>query len=73
MNRDDRKGPKKIVSVRFRRDGKYCEFYTGRFVLSKGDRVIVESKNGQELGTVCTKPRLRNASKPSRPIKEIFR
>ena len=73
MNRDDRKGPKKIVSVRFRRDGKYYEFYTGRFVLSKGDRVIVETKNGQELGTVCTKPRLRDASMPGRPIKEIFR
>lgn len=73
MNRDDRKGPKKIVSVRFRRDGKCYEFYTGSFVLKEGDQVIVETKNGQELGMVCTKPRLRDASMPSRPIKEIFR
>ena len=73
MNGDNKKGPKKIVSVRFRRDGKYYEFYTGSFVLNEGDQVIVETKNGQELGAVCTEPRRRDASMPSRPIKKIFR
>jgi len=69
----DRDSPKKIVNVRFRRDGRIYEFYTGHFVLNEGDKVIVETKKGMELGTVCSKPRLRDASMPNRPIKKIFR
>ena len=65
--------PKKIVNVRFRRDGRIYEFYTGHFVLNEGDKVIVETKKGMELGTVCSKPRLQDASMPNRPIKKIFR
>ena len=65
--------PKKIVNVWFRRDGRVYEFYTGNFVLNEGDRVIVETRKGLGLGTVCSKPRLRDASMPSRPIKKIFR
>jgi len=64
---------KKIVDVWFRRDGRVYEFYTGNFVLNEGDRVIVETRKGLELGTVCSKPRIRDASVPSRPIKKIFR
>ncbi len=68
-----RNSPKKIVDVWFRRDGQVYEFYTGNFVLNEGDRVIVETRKGLELGTVCSKPRIRDASMPSRPIKKIFR
>jgi cell fate regulator YaaT (PSP1 superfamily) len=64
---------KKIINVSLRKDGGIHEFYTGHFVLSDGDKVIVEAKKGLELGTVCSKPRLRDASMPSRPIKKIFR
>ncbi len=73
MNSENKSGPKKIVSVRFRTDGKCYEFYTGSFFLQEGDQVIVETRKGQELGTVVSKPRLRDASMPSRPIKTIFR
>ncbi len=68
-----RDSPRKIVNVWFRRDGRVYEFYTGNFVLNEGDRVIVETRKGPELGTVCSRPRIRDASMPSRPIKEIFR
>ena len=64
---------KKIVNVSLRKDGRIHEFYTGHFVLGDGDKVIVEAKKGLELGTVCSKPRLRDARMPSRPIKKIFR
>jgi cell fate regulator YaaT (PSP1 superfamily) len=64
---------KKIVNVSLRKDGRIHEFYTEHFVLSDGDKVIVEAKKGLELGTVCSKPRLRDARMPSRPIKRIFR
>jgi cell fate regulator YaaT (PSP1 superfamily) len=68
-----RDSPKKIINVWFRRDGRVYEFYTGNFVLNEGDKVIVETRKGLELGTVCSKPRIRDASMPSRPIKKIFR
>ena len=64
---------KKIVNVMFRKDGKIYEFYTGNFVLNEGDNIIVETMKGMELGTVCSKPRLRDASVSKRPIKQIFR
>ena len=64
---------KKIVGVTFRGDGRIYEFYTGNFVLNEGDRVIIETKKGIELGTVCSQPRLQVASMPDRPIKTIFR
>jgi cell fate regulator YaaT (PSP1 superfamily) len=66
-------GPRKIVDVWFRKDGRIYEFYTGNFVLSRGDRVIVETMKGLELGTVCSNPRIQDASMPSRPIEKIFR
>ena len=65
--------PKKIVDISFRKDGRIYAFYTGNFVLNKGDKVIVEAIEGIELGTVCSKPRLRDASMPARPIKKVFR
>ena len=65
--------PKKIINISFRKDGGIYEFYTGNFVLNEGDKVIVETRKGIELGSVCSKPRLRDASMPDRPIKTIFR
>ena len=70
MSKDN---PKKIISISFRKDGGVYEFYTGNFVLNEGDKVIVETRKGIELGSVCSKPRLRDASMPDRPIKTIFR
>lgn len=68
-----RGSPKKIVNVSLRKDGRIYEFYTGHFVLNEGDKVIIEGKKGIELGTICSKPRIRDARMPSRPIKKIFR
>jgi cell fate regulator YaaT (PSP1 superfamily) len=73
MSKRNGDGPRKIVNVRFRDDGKWYEFYTGHFVLKEGDQVIVQTQKGQELGTVCSKPRLRDSSMPTRPIKKIYR
>jgi len=64
---------KKIIDVSFRNDGKTNEFYTGNFVLNKGDRVLVETPEGMELGTVCSQPRLQHASMPDRSIRNVFR
>jgi cell fate regulator YaaT (PSP1 superfamily) len=53
----------KIVNVRLRNDGRINEFYTGHFVIDDGDKVIVEVNKGLELGTVCSKPKLRYREK----------
>jgi cell fate regulator YaaT (PSP1 superfamily) len=63
----------KIVNVSLRKDGQIHECYTGHFVLNDGDKVIVEAKKGLELGTVCSRPRLRHIGMPSRPIEKVFR
>ena len=68
-----KESPKKIVNINFRKNGRIYECYTGNFVLDKGDKVLVDTTEGIELGTVCSKPRLHNASMPDRPIKKIFR
>jgi len=34
--------PKKIVDISFRKDGRIYAFYTGNFVLNKGDKVIMQ-------------------------------
>jgi cell fate regulator YaaT (PSP1 superfamily) len=69
----DNENLNKIVNVSLRKDGQIHEFYTGHFVLNDGDKVIVEVNKGLELGTVRSKPKLRYASMPNKPIKNIFR
>ena len=64
---------KKIVGVTFRKDGRTYDFYTGNFVLNEGDTVIVKTKKGIDMGTVCGKARLRDTSMHNRPIKTIYR
>ncbi|KIX10749.1 PSP1 domain-containing protein [Dethiosulfatarculus sandiegensis] len=51
----------KIVGVKFQRGGKVYDFDAGHFVLSLGDRVIVETEQGLALGTVV---RLAEAKLP---------
>ncbi|MGD9124348.1 MAG: stage 0 sporulation family protein [Desulfarculaceae bacterium] len=47
----------KVVGVRFQRGGKIYDFDAGHFVLSLGDRVIVETEHGQAMGEVAREPR----------------
>jgi len=64
---------KKIIGVTFRKDGRTYDFYTGNFVLNKGDKVIVQTRKGIDMGTVYGKARLRDTSMHNRPIKTIYR
>jgi cell fate regulator YaaT (PSP1 superfamily) len=64
---------KKIIGVAFRKDGRVYDFYTGNFVLNEGDKVIVETEKGIDMGTVSGKARLRDTSMHNRPIKTIYR
>ena len=63
----------KIVGVRFKSFGKVYDFDSGAFVLSRGDRVIVETERGLCFGTVAAPPALRDERLSGRPLKKVFR
>ncbi len=62
----------KVVGVRFRVEGKTHYFDTGHFVLRNGDRVIVKTEQGADLGEVVVPPRPFNPEL-HRNLKNIFR
>jgi len=45
-----------VVSVRFRTGGKTYRFDSGNLALSAGDRVLVQTERGQNLGTIAAPP-----------------
>jgi cell fate regulator YaaT (PSP1 superfamily) len=63
----------KIVGIQFRNHGKVYDFESGHFVLKKGDKVMVITKEGPSIGCVCTEPQNRAGNMPERPLKKIFR
>ncbi|MBM4286698.1 MAG: stage 0 sporulation family protein [Deltaproteobacteria bacterium] len=63
----------KIVRVRFRPHGKVYNFDSGHFVLSQGDRVIVETEQGMAFGTVVSPPQPRSPKLMVQPLKPVYR
>ncbi len=63
----------KIVRVRFRPHGKVYNFDSGHFVLSQGDRVIVETEQGVAFGTVVSPPQPRSPKLMIHPLKPVYR
>lgn len=64
---------KNIVGVRFRRLGKIYFFDPKDLKLKKGDKVIVETSQGEEYGEVLIPNRLMNENKISEPLKKVIR
>jgi cell fate regulator YaaT (PSP1 superfamily) len=63
----------KIVRVRFRQHGKVYNFDSGHFVLSQGDRIIVETEQGVAFGTVVSPPQPRSPKLMIHPLKPVYR
>ncbi len=63
----------KIVRVRFRAHGKVYNFDSGHFVLSQGDRVIVETEQGVAFGIVVSPPQPRSPKLMIHPLKPVYR
>jgi cell fate regulator YaaT (PSP1 superfamily) len=63
----------KIVRVRFRPHAKVYNFDSGHFVLSQGDRVIVETEQGVAFGTVVSPPQPRSPKLMIHPLKPVYR
>lgn len=62
-----------IIGINFREAGKIYYFSPGKYKLEAGDRVIVETSRGVEIGTVKTKNKLVPLSEIVAPLKEICR
>ena len=62
-----------IVGVNFREAGKIYYFSPGKYKLQAGDRVIVETSRGVEIGTVKAKNKLVPLSEIVTPLKAICR
>ena len=62
-----------VVGIRFERAGKIYYFSTGELDLTCGDRVIVESSRGQDMGTVVTQPQDIDETTLSTPLRPVLR
>ena len=71
--RGDLSSMKKIVGIRLRNNGKIYHFESGHFVLKKGDRVVVNTEQGQALGEVCFEPKIPNNTHDERQLKKVHR
>ena len=63
----------KFVGIRFRNSGKVYDFDCGHFVLGKGDKVLVVTKEGPAVGCVCTGPQNTAKESSNRKLKKVFR
>ena len=61
------------VGVNFRNAGKVYSFHPGELALKEGDRVIVETSRGIEMGTVKVANRDLPANKVNAPLKSVIR
>ena len=61
----------KVIGVRFRPAGKIYFFAPGKYQVSPGDKVIVETARGVEFGSVVTGP--KEVEKITQPLKSVIR
>ena len=63
----------KIIGVRFRTAGKVYFFAPGKFDVHVGDKVIVETARGVEIGSVVTGVQEIDDGKIVQPLKPVIR
>ena len=62
-----------IIGINFREAGKIYYFAPGKFKLNVGDRVIVETARGVEIGTVKTPNKKIPSTEIVSPLKAVTR
>lgn len=63
----------KVIGINFRQNGKIYFFSPNDLQLKMGDKVLVETKLGRELGTVKTSTREIDETKLKEPIKSVIK
>ena len=64
---------RKIVGIRFRKLGKIYFFDPQYLILRKDDLVIVDTEDGEEIGTVAIPNRSLDESKIPKELKKVIR
>ena len=64
---------KRIVGVRFKRLGKIYFFDPKWLEVQKGDKVIVDTAQGEEIAEVAVPNRMINEEKIVEPLKKVLR
>ena len=64
---------KKIIGVRFKKLGKIYFFNPGKWFIKKGDKVIVETAQGEEFAEVLIPNRIVEDDKIIAPLKKVVR
>jgi len=64
---------KEVVGVRFKRGGKIYYFNTSGIELDLGDRVIVETAKGMEMGEIVMTDIKKMNDKTKKPLKQVVR
>lgn len=64
---------KNIVGIRFRRLGKIYFFDPQYLVMKKGELVILENEDGEDIGTVAVPNRKISEEKLTAPLKKVIR
>ncbi len=77
QNTSDNQNPSdssvEIIGINFREAGKIYYFAPGKYSFAVGERVIVETARGVEIGTVKIKNKKVPSSKITTPLKEVTR
>jgi cell fate regulator YaaT (PSP1 superfamily) len=63
----------RVIGVRFRAAGKIYYFSPGKYMIKKGDHVIVETARGVEYGTVVSEPKDIEDDQVVKPLKTVLR
>ncbi len=63
----------RVIGVRFRTAGKIYFFSPGKYLIKKGDHVIVETARGVEYGTVVSEPKEIPDEEVVKPLKTVLR
>ena len=63
----------RVIGVRFRTAGKIYFFSPGKYLIKKGDHVIVETARGIEYGTVVSGPQEVEDDQVVKPLKTVLR
>ena len=62
-----------VIGIRFRRAGKVYYFDPGELEINTGDRVVVQTGRGTEVGHVVIGPRLVSGNDIQEPLKVVLR
>lgn len=63
----------KIVGIKFKEKGPVQHYDSGHFVLKKGDKVVINTPQGQAIGVVCTEPRKHEIEISLKNLEKVFR